>query len=433
MPFKRLRLAQRRKAAGYSQEAFAEAVGVARTTVNRWECAQSEPQPWQRPKIARKLNISIEELGAVLADVVETDAATSRVSVATVEEELLPHVTDIVFGGALTAPFGQRVQDRIPAARQDPPRRVGAEDVTRIEATTSVFREWDNRWGGGLSHTAVIAQLQWVAACATHSICSSLTVKNRLLTALADLAGAAAFLCYDVKHHTQARALWLLGLDASGEAGNVDLVGTTLRQLAHQALHLNHPDEALRLVRLAYATTVHPAHHVSELALAEIAAFEGWCHAAAGKVQPCHRALSRAQEHFDNAQGEQPPPWLAHLDEPELTALRGHSYHVLAYHEPSVADRAANLLRAAVSGRPGDYPRSKTLNLIALSATYFQRGEHIEEGIAIGDQALAGAGTLKSPRALDRLGELRPLTDRHVTTPGVPEFRDRLNLALADA
>jgi DNA-binding XRE family transcriptional regulator/tetratricopeptide (TPR) repeat protein len=76
MGFRRLRLAQRRKAAGYSQEAFAEAVGVARTTVNRWECAQSEPQPWQRPKIASKLNISTEGLEALLVDVVQVDDTT---------------------------------------------------------------------------------------------------------------------------------------------------------------------------------------------------------------------------------------------------------------------------------------------------------------------------------------------------------------------
>jgi transcriptional regulator with XRE-family HTH domain len=105
MALKRLRLAQRRKGAGYSQEAFAEAVGVARTTVNRWECAQSEPQPWQRPKIARKLNVSIDELESLLADVVqdgdltchlindpsdhgELATVTKRETVGTIEDEL---------------------------------------------------------------------------------------------------------------------------------------------------------------------------------------------------------------------------------------------------------------------------------------------------------------------------------------------------------
>ena len=67
----------------------------------------------------------------------------------------------------------------------------------------------------------MIAQLQWVAACASRSVCSAETVKDRLLTALADLAGVAAFLSYDMNHQPQARALWIVGLDAASEAGNV--------------------------------------------------------------------------------------------------------------------------------------------------------------------------------------------------------------------
>jgi hypothetical protein len=348
--------------------------------------------------------------------------------------DLLPAVTEIVVrGSTVTVPLHTRITDLIPPVSMDVPRRIGAADVARIEATTSAFRDWDNRWGGGLSRAAVIAQLQWVTATASWSLCSSETVKNRLLTALADLAGVAAFLSYDVNHHPQARALWMVGLDAASEADNVDLVGTTLRQLAHQALHLGRPDEALRLVRLSYATTVDPGHHVSELALAEIAAYEGWCFAAAGKLQPCHRALGRAQEHFANADGEPAPPWLSHLDAAELAALRGHSYHVLAHRVPEVADEAEQLLREAVAGRDSAYARSRTLNLIALSGTFFQRGDDLEEGVAVGDQALGGAGTLTSPRALDRLRVLKALTMPHAAVPVVAQFQHRIDAVLADA
>ncbi|MBX7267584.1 hypothetical protein KIF24_17115 [Micromonospora sp. Llam7] len=346
--------------------------------------------------------------------------------------DVLPPVTEIVVRGAVTVPLHTRIMKLIPPVSMDVPRRIGGADVARIEATTSAFRDWDNRWGGGLSRAAVIAQLQWVAATASRSVCSSGTVKNRLLTALADLAGVAAFLSYDVNQHPQARSLWMVGLDAASEASNVDLVGTTLRQLAHQSLHLGRPDEALRLVRLSYATTVDPGHHVSELALAEIAAYEGWSFAAAGRLQPCHRALGRAQEHFANADGEPAPPWLAHLDSAELTALRGHSYHVLAHRVPEVVDDAETLLRQAVAGRDSAYARSRTLNLIALSGTFFQRGDDLEEGVTVGDQALGGAGTLTSPRALDRLRALKALTVPHTAVAEVAQFQHRIDTVLAD-
>jgi hypothetical protein len=347
--------------------------------------------------------------------------------------ELLPYAVRLVAQQEGGAPLLARAQELIPPARLDPPRRLGAADVARIEETTKAFRDWDNRWGGGLCRAAAIAQLRWVTAAATSARCSSEEVKRRLLTALADLAGVAAFLSYDVKAHSAARVLWTLGLDASREAGNAELLGAILRQLAHQALHLQRPQEALRLVRLAYTTTVDADHPASELALAEIAAYEGWCYAAAGKVQPCHRALGRAQEHFDNADGEPPPPWLSYFNLAELTALQGHAYHVLAYRAPKAATRAETLLRQSVAARPPGFDRSRALNLIALSATFFQRGDQLEEGVAVGGQALDLAATLTSPRSLDRLRALRELTTRQTGVAEVDEFRERIDLVLADA
>jgi predicted transcriptional regulator len=45
---KRLRLIQRRKALGFTQESLTDRVGCERTTVIRWERAETEPQPWGR-------------------------------------------------------------------------------------------------------------------------------------------------------------------------------------------------------------------------------------------------------------------------------------------------------------------------------------------------------------------------------------------------
>jgi transcriptional regulator with XRE-family HTH domain len=63
---KRVRLARARKAAGYTQESFAEALGVDRSTVARWEAGDHEPLPYLRPKMARLLDVSREELNELL-------------------------------------------------------------------------------------------------------------------------------------------------------------------------------------------------------------------------------------------------------------------------------------------------------------------------------------------------------------------------------
>jgi transcriptional regulator with XRE-family HTH domain len=78
MAAKRVRLAQRRKAAGYSQEKLAERLGVERSTVVRWETAETEPQPWARPKLAAVLQVTGNELQELLDDVVLIQAEPSE-------------------------------------------------------------------------------------------------------------------------------------------------------------------------------------------------------------------------------------------------------------------------------------------------------------------------------------------------------------------
>lgn len=60
-------LATARDAAGYSQESFADAVGVARETVSRWERGLTRPQTSVRLKIAAALKITLGELDALLS------------------------------------------------------------------------------------------------------------------------------------------------------------------------------------------------------------------------------------------------------------------------------------------------------------------------------------------------------------------------------
>lgn len=68
MAAKRYRLAQRRKSIGLTQEDLAEKLGVDPTTVRRWESGETEtgPQPWVRPKLARCLQVSVEQLEELL-------------------------------------------------------------------------------------------------------------------------------------------------------------------------------------------------------------------------------------------------------------------------------------------------------------------------------------------------------------------------------
>ena len=71
---RRVRLAQRRRALGLTQEDLADLLNVDRTTVARWERGDSEPLPWIRRKLATALRVTAEQL----ADLLVPGAAATR-------------------------------------------------------------------------------------------------------------------------------------------------------------------------------------------------------------------------------------------------------------------------------------------------------------------------------------------------------------------
>lgn len=71
---RRTQLARARKAAGYTQENLAEALHVERSTVNRWESGRNEPLPYLRPKLAKLIGITQQQLEEFLSANLEISA-----------------------------------------------------------------------------------------------------------------------------------------------------------------------------------------------------------------------------------------------------------------------------------------------------------------------------------------------------------------------
>ncbi|MGH3899933.1 MAG: helix-turn-helix domain-containing protein [Pseudonocardiaceae bacterium] len=100
MALRRQGLSQRRKAVGFTQESLAEHLGVERSTVVRWEAGDTEPLPSIRPKVARALHVSIDQLTELLTgpETAGTTRALSADNEVTIPM-LLPEVRSEVLPG----------------------------------------------------------------------------------------------------------------------------------------------------------------------------------------------------------------------------------------------------------------------------------------------------------------------------------------------
>ncbi|MCK2245458.1 MULTISPECIES: helix-turn-helix domain-containing protein [unclassified Crossiella] len=113
MASKRDGLAQRRSLLGFTQETFAEALGVERTTVTRWETGLTVPHIRLRPTMARLLQLPAEALAALLeAGPLRRQASSAGMSAG------LAEAVDLVDVAALSETvhgLGERY-DRVPSA-----------------------------------------------------------------------------------------------------------------------------------------------------------------------------------------------------------------------------------------------------------------------------------------------------------------------------
>ncbi|GCB48470.1 helix-turn-helix transcriptional regulator [Streptomyces sp. NL15-2K] len=184
MAAKRMRLAQRRKSAGYSQDKLAERLGIERSTVVRWETAESEPQPWVRPKLAAALNVTLDELESLLDDVtviqvkpsermsyvLEHPSSVDLVAVAYLHERIrqLDERYDRAPSTALLGPAGQ-VHGQVKFLRENATNPRVRKALFEVEAESATFMGqlvWDV--SQRRDHDAPVAYLDEAVTAARH-------------------------------------------------------------------------------------------------------------------------------------------------------------------------------------------------------------------------------------------------------------------------
>ena len=448
---KRVRFIQRRKALGLTQENLADALHVERSTVARWERAETEPQPWLRPRLAALLKVSAAELESLLADVAPVPGRADRLAHSSApldfsltEEQAVRMLEGfsaydiasrrqvvaglaVLSGSALVQPIRQWVVGLpAPAAAIEPT----PETISELEQAIVLFRRWDASGAGGLRRKAVVGRLNAVTESLTERHDPETT--RRLFQAAAELAQLAGWMAYDQGLHGMAQHHYVLALHACREAAAPALGAKIIGDMTQLSTALGNYTDSLNLTRTALYGLPHGVAH--DAVRAELLGLEARAYAHLGEREAGNavRSAEACVEVWQEARGEPRPDWLHYLNQAEVDCLAANAYTelALASAEPRrwrrYAARAERHTANARAARVPGYTRSRILDEIRLARVRLSQREPAEAA-AVATGALRLAEEARSSLVVDWFVRFdAALARRHPDCREAAEFRDRL-------
>jgi len=452
MALKRLRLTQRRKALGYTQEGLAEKLGCERTTVIRWERAETEPQPWLRPKLAQVLQLTPDELHMLLDDVADVpdqrdgfalvstvplDFSLSAAYTVRIMEGFSAHdiasrretlaSLAVITGTALLQPIRQWAGTLTPLPGSQP--ETGADEVNELEQAVTLFRRWDASGAGGLRRKAVVGQLNAVAeSLHTHQ---PPDITQRLFQVTAELAQLAGWMAYDQGLFGTAQRYYLLALHACREGSCPELGGKIIGDMTQLSTALGNYEDSLSMVHTALYSL---PRHASSLVRSELLGLEARAYAQLGDGESKHAARSAQTcvAVFEEAPDEPFPDWLHYMNLAEVDCLAANAYTELALQsgEPRTwqhygTKAEVHLLRARQSRGKG-YVRSRIFDEIRFAKVRLAQREPVEAA-TVGRHALELATDTRSSLIVDWLIRFdRTLCERYPNLLETASFHEEL-------
>ncbi|GGM51651.1 helix-turn-helix transcriptional regulator [Dactylosporangium sucinum] len=270
MAGRRHRLTARRKAVGLSQERLAEIVRVDRSTVVRWERADTAPQPWHRPRLAAALKVSIDELAELIADVGEP-------------------------------PSG--LDDRLDYVLRHP----GRVDLVTVAYLREQVQQFDEQYEA-VPSTLLLASVGQLHGQITflrrHAGAGS--VQRELAEATAESATLMGQLVWDAsqrRDHGAAGAYFDQAVTAAQQVQNAATAGNALLRKSYLALYgTGNPAAGLALAHRAAVASESDSQVIAGLAQLHVAE----AHAMLGKIRDCENALGLAEHYFGRIANDDP-------------------------------------------------------------------------------------------------------------------------------
>jgi hypothetical protein len=280
-----------------------------------------------------------------------------------------------------------------------------------------MFRELDNRFGGGHAREALIRYLQGDAVRLLRGRYPD-TVGSALLSAVAEATQLAAWMTYDStprSPHAQRYYIQALGL---AQAGGDRLLGAgILDAMSHQATYTGRFREAANLAQAARTGTAGTANATLT---AHFYTMEARALARLGDAKSCDLALAAAVTEYERRNPEADPAWFQYFDEAELSAEFGHCLRDL-----SRARDATEYAGRSVGASPdGRYARSDFFATMVLADAHLAAGEP-EQACSTALLALTAGEQIRSGRCVNYLREFRDHLAHVADTAGVRDFHEQ--------
>ncbi|MFJ8478462.1 transcriptional regulator [Kitasatospora sp. NPDC094011] len=310
--------------------------------------------------------------------------------------------------------------------------RVGMSDVEGIRALTAMFREADNRLGGGMTRKAVVATM-YDANNLLKTAEYNEKVGQQLFRAVAALGSVAGWMSFDAGKHGSAQRLFVVALHAATEGGDKALGAHILQCMARQMSHLGHIKDALDLLALAQYGSRHQAGPATKALLAGL---ESRFRAIDGHLTESDAASAAAETAFERiGPGDDVPDYLRWFDRAELCATLGIAHQIAARQSSGNeryrrAERSTEMITEAMGLRPAGRVRSTAFDHVGLVRTHLAVGE-LDGATEHTRTALTLLSTLTSARVGDRLSELRDETTPFAGQSPIRELREEIDTVLA--
>lgn len=395
--------------AGFSSGGLARRVGTSTTQVGRWRDGQ---QPRRLEEAERVRRVFSDRLGRLvtLTDLGFT-VGEKKPSLEGVEGSALRlWRIDAATENLLALPFAPEALDRpvmdwvigssaIPFPTQRTGQVVTEHDVRMASDMLSMFRKLDHTYGAGQLRGQVVNYLATEVSRLLSRPTTDQRTEMALMTIAAGICEMVGYQAVDIGANGLAQRYYLAAIgfaQASGDrAYGAHLVAANV---AHLALHVGHPAEALRMVQAAQHGGQSAA---SPAAQAAFCAVEARAYARMKNEKACAAALAEAEAALAKSVPTAEPDWISYFTPADLEEETAHCMYDLDRHE-----QAQHIVRTAVNDLDPTRVRRLAIDT-ALLATSLAASGQLEEACAVGRDAVDYAARTNSFRCVLRINDMR--------------------------